>query len=94
MCVLIEISLKFIPKSPIDIKSALIQVMAWCQTGNKPSSLPMVTMFVWHYKVSPGLNELIYFDIMAWFKDWYLRVTFCEGWENVCSGHNKQNSMA
>ena len=29
----ITISLKFIPKGPIDYKSALVQVMAWHRTG-------------------------------------------------------------
>ena len=51
-CVLIPISLKFIPKGPIDNKSSLVQVMAWCQTGNKPLSEPMMTQFtdtyMWH----------------------------------------------
>ena len=32
----ITISLKFIPKGPIDYKSALVQVMAWHRTGKKP----------------------------------------------------------
>ena len=29
-------SLKFVPKGPIDYKSALVQVMACRQTGDKP----------------------------------------------------------
>ena len=32
----ITISLKFIPKGPIDYKSALVQVVAWHRTGEKP----------------------------------------------------------
>ena len=43
--ILILISLNFAPKDPIDNKSALVQVMAWCQTGNKPLSEPMLTQF-------------------------------------------------
>ena len=42
-CISIWILLKYVPKEPIDTKSALAQVMAWCQTGNKPLSEPMVT---------------------------------------------------
>ena len=38
----IKISLKFVPKGPIDNKSALVQVMAWRQTGAKP--LPEAVM--------------------------------------------------
>ena len=38
----IQISLKFVPKSPIDNKPALAQVMAWRQTGDKPLPEPMM----------------------------------------------------
>ena len=36
----------FGPKGPIDIKSALVQVMAWRRTGDKPLSEPMLTHFI------------------------------------------------
>ena len=39
----IQISLKFVPRSPIDNKSALVQVVAWRQTGDKPLPEPMLT---------------------------------------------------
>ena len=32
--ILIQISLKFVPKGQIDNKSALVQVMAWRRTGD------------------------------------------------------------
>ena len=32
----IQISLKFVPGSPIDNKQTLIQVMAWCRISDKP----------------------------------------------------------
>ena len=38
-------SLKFVPRSPIDNKPALVQVMAWCRTGDKPLSEPMLNRF-------------------------------------------------
>ena len=41
--ILIKISLKFVPKCPIDKMTALVQIMAWCQTGDKPLSEPMMT---------------------------------------------------
>ena len=44
-CVLIKISLKFVPKGPIDNKPALVQIMAWCQIGDKPLSAPMLNQF-------------------------------------------------
>ena len=48
----IQISLKFVPEGPIDNKSALVQVMAWRWTSDKPLPEPMVTQFtdayMWH----------------------------------------------
>ena len=41
----IQISLKFVPKSPIDSKPALVQIMAWCRTGDKPLPESMMTQF-------------------------------------------------
>ena len=35
----------FIPKGVIDNKSALVQVMAWHRTSNKPLPEPMLTQF-------------------------------------------------
>ena len=35
-CIVLQISLEFVPGGLIDAKSKLVQVMAWCQTGNKP----------------------------------------------------------
>ena len=42
---LIQISLKFLPRSLIDNKAALVQVMSWCRTGDKPLPEPMITQF-------------------------------------------------
>ena len=39
----ITISPKFIPKGPIDYKSALVQVVAWHRTGDKPLPESMLT---------------------------------------------------
>ena len=50
--ILIQISLKLVPKNPIKNKPALVQVMAWCRTSDKPLSEPMMTQFtdayMWH----------------------------------------------
>ena len=40
-----QISLKFVPYGPIDNKSALVQVMAWRRTGDKPLPEAMMTQF-------------------------------------------------
>ena len=48
-CILIRISLKFVSKGPISKKSALVQVMAWHRTHDKPLSEPMLTQFLYAY---------------------------------------------
>ena len=57
----IQISLNLVPGSPIDNKQALVQVMAWCWTGDKPLSKPMLTqftdVFMRHYSVGGGVKE-------------------------------------
>ena len=42
----IQISLKFVSKSPIDNKPALVQVMAWRRTGDNPLPELMLTQFI------------------------------------------------
>ena len=44
----IQISLKFVPKSPIDNKPALVQVMAWRRTGDNPLPELMLTSLLTH----------------------------------------------
>ena len=41
----IPISLKFVPKGPIDYNSALVQVVAWHRAGEKPLPESMLTEF-------------------------------------------------
>ena len=41
----IQIAFNYAPRSPIDNKPALVQVMAWCRTGDKPLPVPMMTQF-------------------------------------------------
>ena len=43
--IMIWISLKFVPGSPIGNKPALVQVMAWRRSGDKPLPEPMLTQF-------------------------------------------------
>ena len=54
--ILIKISLKFVPKGPIDNETALVQVMDWRRTGHKPLSEPMLTHFTDRYSALWG-NE-------------------------------------
>ena len=54
--ILIQISLKFVPKGSIDNKLVWIQVMAWHRTGEKPLSEPTLTVFYIHMKQSTLLS--------------------------------------
>ena len=44
-CILIKISLKFVPYGPIDNNQALVQILTWYWIGNKPLSEPMMALF-------------------------------------------------
>ena len=50
----LRISLKFVPMSPINNKSALGQVMAWRRTGDKPLPEPMLTPLTYIYAALGG----------------------------------------
>ena len=52
----IKIYLKFVPKGQINNIPALVQIMAWCQPGNKPLSEPMMFSLLMHICITP-LNE-------------------------------------
>ena len=47
--IVIQISPKFVRMSQIDNRPALVQVMAWCRTGDKPLPEPMMTQFIETY---------------------------------------------
>ena len=56
MKISIKILLKCVPQGPINNIPVLVQIMAWCQIGDKPLSEPKVTQF---NDMSPGRNDLI-----------------------------------
>ena len=49
---LIEISLKFVPKGPINNIPALVQIMAWRRPGDKPLFEPMMVCLPTHICVT------------------------------------------
>ena len=55
----LKISLKFIPKGPIDNIPALVQIMGWGRPGDKPLSEPMMVSLLTHIYASPSLNESV-----------------------------------
>ena len=50
--ILITISLKFVPKGPINNNPALVQIMAWWRPSNKPLSEPMMVSLLTHICVT------------------------------------------
>ena len=64
----IEISLKFIPKGPIDNIPALVQIMAWRRLGDKPLYEPMMVSLLTHICVTRP----------QWVQSFYLQ------WLNPC----------
>ena len=56
--ILIKISLKLAPKSPINNIIALVLIIAWCQLGDKPLSELLLVRLLTHIYASLSLNEL------------------------------------
>ena len=50
--ILTKISLKFVPKGPINNIPALVQIMAWRRPGDKPLSEPMLIFVLTHICVT------------------------------------------
>ena len=53
-CILIKISLNFVPKGSIDNNPALVEVMAWRRIGDTPLPEPMMTPFTDAYMRRQG----------------------------------------
>ena len=60
----IKISLKFVPKGPINNIPALVQIMAWRRRGDKPLSEPMMTSLPTHICVTRP--QWVRWDIVRW----------------------------
>ena len=59
----INISLNFVPKGPIDNIPALVQIMAWHRSGDKPLSEPMMVSLPTHICVT----QPQWVNTMTWF---------------------------
>ena len=60
----IKISLKFVPKGPINNILSLVQIMVWHRPGAKPLSEPMMVSLLTHICVTPpqwvnGVNAIL-----------------------------------
>ena len=86
--ILNQISLKCVPRSPIDNKPALVQVMAWHPTGNKPFSEPMRTQFTDIYVVQ-RVDEFMdkvhqWYGILLWWRQgWVLVDWLLQFWAQI-----------
>ena len=67
----IKISLKFVPKGPINNIPALVQIMAWRRPGDKPLSEPMTVSLPTHICVTrPQWVNTIRNDVSQWAVLW------------------------
>ena len=64
--ILIKISLKFVPKGPINNIPALVQIMAWRRSGDKPLSEPMMFSLLTHICVTRPQWVNIYTNGKTW----------------------------
>ena len=73
--------LKFIPNGPFDdYKYALVHVMTWCQTDDKPLYAQMLT-------VSPGLIELKFTVCHSWNRQFFSpKTNFNSLQTSICHG--------
>ena len=63
----IKISLKFVPKGPINNIPVLVQIMAWRRSGDKPLCEPMMASLLIHISVTrPQWVKTIALGTAAW----------------------------
>ena len=76
VCILINISLKFVPKCQILTTPALVQIMAWHWPGDKPLSEPVMVNVLMHICITRPLwvkkwNDIAYPNVWAiYFLPW------------------------
>ena len=76
----IQISLTFVPKGPINHNPALVQIMAWRRSGDKPFSDPMMVKFTDAYmRHSASISTVLYGTIL-----WHVWKCFGVLWVNSC----------
>ena len=69
--ILINISLKFVPRGPINNIPTLFQVMAWRRPGDKPLSEPMMVRLPTHICVTRPQWVNISFIYHGWHMPWH-----------------------
>ena len=93
----IEISLKFVPKAPINNIPALVQIMAWRRPGDKPLSEPMMISLLTHICITrpqwvkniESIDQLICMDDILFSKaDWCHIYNQHMRWFKILSAEN------
>ena len=101
----IKISLRFIPKGPINNIRALVQIMAWRRPGDRPLSEPMMVNLLTHICVTrpQWVNELLlwlYISITPYINVHSQVQIYIPNWakwihnESVCDVRKQQHSLA
>ena len=86
--ILLKISLKFVPKGPINNIPSLIQMMAWRRPDDKPLSEPMMVSLLTHICVTrPQWVK----DIMVF---WYLTMNYSRLEKPLQWRHNECNGVS
>ena len=69
----LEISLKFVPKVPINNIPALVQIMAWRRPGDKPLSEPMMVSLLTHICVTrpQWVNVITWAHFLHYWPFWW-----------------------
>ena len=73
----IKISLKFVPKGPINNYPALVQIMAWRRSGDKPLSEPMMVSLLTHICVTRPQWVKGQYDWRCWWLWWWCWWWWC-----------------
>ena len=80
----IEISLKFVPKGPINNIPALVQIMAWRRSGDKPLFESMMVSLLTHTCVTrpQWVNET--WNTSKQRRNVFAKHTLCSNRQNTC----------
>ena len=74
-----QISLKFVPRSPIDNKAALVQVMAWRRTGDNWRAITWTNANPVHCCIYAALREILWpgatYSGNGLLLDWFQAIT-------------------
>ena len=92
----IKISLKFVPKGPINNILALVQIMAWRRPGDKPLSEPMMVSLPTHICIArpQWVNGNRAIEWLLQVQLWRIRIIWFITYSNInwYRYHNKQST--